>query len=217
MSARHSIGCVVATAAWAVIGGQASAATYDLSLTGSLANAQYSVVIDSGSEFDTLSLALSGLNPSNAITVLQGDVIHATITFGQSVPLPASVDNTLLAFVLGGTNFPNIETGTSAATISLFSLGVPVTSGGTDCAIPSGLAACYVLSPPDNKALVFDTVTANFTIAALGQPVVLDNATVVAVLARPVPEPGALALVLTGLGVLVAGARRRRRSAAKAS
>lgn len=202
---------LTALAALATVMGQASAATFDLSLSGVVDNSQYTVVSSGGFDFNFWLLSLDGLSPGNAITVSQGDVIHATITFDKSVELPASVDHTVLELLLTGSTFPAIDTGTTGAAITLFSAGLPVSSGGSDCTTSSQLAVCQALFPPDNTALSFDKVTANFTIGTLGQPVVLDAARVAAAVVNPspVPEPNVALLALAGLGCAGFAARRR--------
>ncbi len=214
MSVWKSMKHAVALAAWVASMGQASAATYELALTGSLANGQF---VDSpGPDFDvgTLSLALTGLSAANAFTVSQGDSIHATISLRQSVPLPATETYTGLGLFLFGSNFPSDSlTATTATTISLFNQDRLVITGGSNCMDRSRLLACYFVYPPNNRALTFDSATVNFTIATLAQPVQLNAASIVAVLVSPalaVPEPEVAMLGLAGAGVAGFAARRRK-------
>lgn len=213
MSVRNAMKCAVAMVALAAVMGQAQAATYDLNLTGVVANSSYSVVPSGTSEFDFWSLSLDGLSASNPLTVTQGDVLHTTITFDQSVNLAASVYRTHLALILQGSAFPTIDTGTGLTTISLFNAGSLVVSGGSGCGTSSQLAVCHELFPPDNTALTFDSATVDFTITSLGQPVTLDSAIVEAALvnpATPVPEPEVAFLALAGLACVGMTARPKK-------
>jgi hypothetical protein len=178
----------------------ASALTIDISLTGTVSDGAYSSFDSGGIHYDQWALSLSGLSPVN---VSIGDEIKATITLDQSFTIPPSVSLTTFLFALTGPSFPTGDTGTTGAT-SFYNSGFLVTSGFAGTSTSGQLANSVIFSPPDNGAITFDSVIADFTITELGDLATLETAlmsyTLFSPSAEPVPEPSTV--ILLGAGVI---------------
>lgn len=211
----------IAIAALAFGVGQAQATTFDVSLSGLVANATTASFDVGTTHFDQwiLALSLDSSTPS-PLEVTQGDTINANITLDGPVTVPTSVTLTSFLFGMSGASFPSGDTGTSGST-DFFLSGSPIKSGtGTTSSsgwVPNGV----VFFPPDNGSFTFDSLVSTYTLdtfTSLGvATTILDNATMyytlfspASVPPTPAPEPETGALLLAGLGILGMAARRRK-------
>ena len=206
---KTSMAAAAACALWA---GGAEAAVHTLSLTGTVANGNFSSQDIGPTHFDQWVLSLSGLDSLNAITVAQGDTINATIILDQLFTVPASVDLTTFAFILGGAGFPAGNTGTTGS-FNFFN-GLTLVKFGAGGASTSGqIASSVAFFPPDNGAFTFDSLTTSFEITELSGPASLDYSLITYTLFSPngaVPEPATWAMMIIGFGGVGAMVRRRR-------
>ncbi|MGZ3377270.1 MAG: PEPxxWA-CTERM sorting domain-containing protein [Phenylobacterium sp.] len=211
MIAKRILG-VAAAAAVLASGGHALADTFDISLTGQVANFSFSSQDCCGAHFDQAFLSLDGLNADNAFTVHNGDTVNAAITLDQDLTIPASVTRTNVGFFLFGSAFPNIDTGVGGA-LTFFEGMTQVAQLGGGTGTHGALALALDFFPPDNGPLTFNNFTADFTINNLSQAATLDSAGMDYSLVRDVaavPEPATWALMLIGFGGLGAMLRARR-------
>jgi len=215
MTKRFAKTLLLAASAMALCAGSASAAHYDLALTGTVANGSFSNQTIGATHYDQWFLNLDGLDSTNAITVLEGDTITATVTLDQAFTIPASQNLTVVDFFLFGSAFPDVDTGTKDIVNSFFLGGVAGPTGGGSTTTHGQLAAGNVLFPPDNGALTFDAFTSSFTIETLGAPATLDGSGLEYTLFSnaAVPEPATWGLMILGFGGMGAALRGRRRSA----
>jgi hypothetical protein len=203
-----------AIAAILALASQASATTYSLDLTGDTSGFTESMFEFNGSHYDEFSLALSGLNSSNAITVSQGDTIESTVDLNAIYTIPASQQHTDFLQYLTSSTFPNENTGVDG-TFNLYDLGVEVASYGYSSTSSGILASYAALFPPQNGAIQFDSFTNDLTINDLATPATLDGSSFEYALVSPgVPEPASWALMLVGFGVTGGLVRRRAARAA---
>jgi hypothetical protein len=209
---RLANGLMAAFAAVMLVG-QAQAATFDLSLSGTTAGFSETPFDFGGTHFDSFFLPLTGLDATNAITVSQGDVINATVTLDGSYTVPASQIRTDLLLYLFGSSFPAENTGVDG-TMTFFNGGAVVASFGFSSTTSSQLSAFAALFPPNNGAITFDSFTDNLTITALATPAILDSAAFnYDLLSSAAPEPASWALMMLGVGGMGACLRTRRRKA----
>lgn len=181
--------------------GQAQAARIDLALTGTVADAYTSAQTIANTHFDRWFLSLGGLDAGSAFSVSQGDSIIATITFDQSLTIPASVNFTTLVMSFQGTGFAG-TVGTHGS-FELLNLGAPVRSIYAGSGTVNQLAVGVGIGPPGNATMSFDSMVASFTIDALSQPAQLNSAMLSYMLFSPaVPEPTTHALMLLGMAAL---------------
>ncbi len=180
--------------------GQAQAATFDITFTGTVANG-IPINFDSGGlHYDTWQVQMDPFGP---FTVSQGDTINATINFDSTVTTPASVQRTTFTFGLDGPNFPAGDVGTSGSTAFFLSNVAGLSGpGGTGSAgwIPNSIG----FFPPDNGVITFDSVTSNFTVDTLSGSATLDNARFVSYVVTP--EPASMGILL--IGTALVGLRR---------
>jgi hypothetical protein len=150
--------------------GQVQATTYNLALSGTVANGSSGYFDSGATHYDYWSLQLEGLSSSNAITVSPGDEIVATVALDQLLSLPTtspSTNNPLyltwVEITLTGSNFPSVDTqADSKSTVfsnggsSVFEIG-PFQSTTTN----GRLVNAVTFLP---QALSFDTLLMDFTI-----------------------------------------------------
>jgi hypothetical protein len=186
----------------------ASANTYNLSLSGIVANGSYDSFTSGSTHYDQWYLSLTGLDSTNQISVVNGDTIDATLTLDQPFTIPASQISTTVLLFIGGSSFPSVDTGTSGSTTFYYG-GAPVAAGSAGTGTHGTLANSVVFFPPNNTAITFDSVQSDFTITNLSQSAVLNNSELVYSLTSNVPEPSTWALMLLGFaGLGFAGHRR---------
>jgi hypothetical protein len=207
--ANTSVALVAACTLWA---GSAQATVHNLSLSGTVANGNFSSQVFMGTLFDQWVLGLQGLNELNAITVEVGDTINATITLDELFTIPGSVNFTFVGLFLGGSNFPlgDVETTSDA---EFFDGMDQVKSGSGGTSTSGQIAAGTTYFPPNNGPITFDSLTISMQITQLSGPATLDYSTLSYSLASPaaVPEPATWAMMIVGFGGVGALMRRRRR------
>lgn len=216
MIAKRALSLAVASAAVAW-GGFAQAATFNLNLSGALADYVVEPSFDCcGFHVAPSFLPLTGLDGTDSITVNQGDVFTVTVTLDGSLTIPASVSRTDVTLLLTGSAFPSENTGLENEVVDFTNLGSEVLHiSGESTTTSSQLAVFNPLFPPDNGPLTFDQIVYSFDIQTLGQSATLDGASLnfdrLAATAG-VPEPASWALMLLGfggLGVTLRSLRRR--------
>lgn len=219
MSKRFAKSLLLAASAMALCAGGASAANFDLTLTGVVSQGSFSNQTIGATHYDQWFLSLSGLSALNAFDIHEGDTINATINLDQAFTIPASQQLTTFGFYLFGGAFPQINTGTSNITTSFFLDGNPGLVGTGSSSTSSQVAASVAFFPPDNGPITFNSVTSSFTINVLPQTATVDGSGILYTLfsAAAVPEPSSWALMLIGFGGLGAALRARRRSSLAAA
>lgn len=189
--------------------GYAQADTFNVSLNGVVADGIFSSFESGGFHYDYWQLDLGSLDLP--ITVSIGDTVNATITFDQTVTMPASVTYSYFNLTFSGTFSPaDTETG---GTTTFFNNGVQGWSGSQGTTTSSQLSHGFVVFPPDNGAVSFDKVTSNFEIYQLDTSVAfveLDGASIFYLRVTPVPEPETYAMLLAGLGLVGTAVWRRK-------
>jgi PEP-CTERM motif len=188
----------------------AQATTFNLGLTGALANESTYSFDSGGTHYDLWNLDLSGLNAGNAITLNNGDVVNTTITLDGAHTMPASVDGSFFFLQLRGSAFPTTETGVDSTTTFLLG-GSPVLTRSSGVGTSGQISAGFYLPPPTNLAYTFDKVVVSFTINTLAVPATIDSADMLTQLNSPtaVPEPETYALMLAGMAAMGFLVRRR--------
>jgi len=210
MNVRNLLIAAVGTAT--LLAGQASATTFDLTLSGQTANFQNIQQDCCGYHYNQFLLFLSGLDSSNAITVSQGDIISATVTLDSPFTTPASTGFTDYNLFLFGSAFPPQNTGTGNGTFTLFNGGFQVASFGIGATTSDQIAGAGDLFPPNTGALTFDSFTSVFEITDLATPATLDGAGLLVSAADPTsaaPEPATWAMMVGGFGAIGFALRRR--------
>jgi hypothetical protein len=183
------------------------AATLNLALDGRVGDAQVEAFDYGNAHYETWFLQLNGLDALRPATVMQGDLVQANVLLDQPTTVQGSMDYTFVELILSGSAFPAIDTGTTGTT-AFFNSGVAGLSGGSSCTTSSQLVNCLVLFPPDNTRFTFDRVVAEFTVDVLGQPALLDGASLYIARISPVPESQTSAMLLLGLTTLTYLRRR---------
>lgn len=210
-----SLAAAAAAVGW---GGFAQANTFNLNLSGALADYTVNPSFDCcGFHVDPSFLPLTGLDGTNSILVSQGDLFTVTVTLDGSLTIPASVTRTDVTLLLTGSAFPSENTGLENEVVDFTNLGSEVLHIDSESTTTSSqLAVFNPLFPPNNGALTFDKIVYSFDVQTLGQSATLDGASLnfnVLAASVAVPEPSAWALMLVGFGGLGAVLRARRRQA----
>ncbi len=189
------------------LAGSAHAAVFNLNLTGTISNGNFSNQTIGATHYDQWFLGLDGLTP---FQIAVGDTVNATVTLDHSFTVPASVQLTTFTFFLFGNSFPAIPTGTSGVAQTFVDAGTPTTSTCGATTTSSQLAAGCVY--PSGVPITFDTFSTSFTIDTLATQADIDRSAILYTLFSPaaaVPEPASWALMLVGFGLVGAAMRRR--------
>lgn len=203
---------IAAAAIVALTAGAAQATDFTIGLAGSASAFGEGQTDFDNLHFDQFSQYLTGLDSSNAITVAQGDVIHATVTFDSAYTIPDSIVRTDILLNFLGSDFPSEDTGVTG-TFNFFNAGALVRTFGYSSTTSGFLANFAAVFPPANGAFTFDSFTDDFTINALATPATLDGASFNYSLVSPlaaVPEPAAWTTLVAGFGMIGVTMRRRR-------
>lgn len=187
----------------------AAAATYDISLTGQVANISESQIYWSGLHYDEFYLPLSGLDATNAFSVSVGDTVNATVTLDQAITLPVPQDWTGFLLYLTGSSFPAGDTNVHG-TFDLYDNGNLVLDLPYWSSTSGQLSAFGVFS---GASYTFDSFTVDVQIDNLGVPATLDGAALNYVLVSTVPEPAVWLMLMLGFGMVGLMLRAGRRSA----
>jgi len=202
----------LAASALTFLGGAAQADTYQLYLFGDALS--FGPEWCGGALCQGFSLPLSGLDSTNPITVVQGDILDVTVTLDQAKTIPTSPYYTNLLLFLNGSTFPAENTGVNGTfTFYLNDAVVNVFSYGSTTS--QALASYAAVFPPYNGSFTFDSFTDDFTINTLGTPATLDSSRFeYDLVSSAVPEPSTWAMMLLGFaGLGIAGCHWRRKDA----
>lgn len=210
---------LAAAAACVIWAGQAQAATYDIALSGIVANGGYSSQDIGPNHYDQWSLGLSGIDDDNPLTLAEGDTVNVTLTLDELFTIPASADLTSIVLFFGNFGgFPSGDVATSGSFTFYNGLDVAASGGGSS-GTAGQIAHSVVFFPPDNGPLTFDSVYASFTIDDLPETVTLNYSGIAYTrfdlgANAAVPEPVSWALMILGFGGAGGMLRRRRVGAA---
>ncbi len=192
--------------------GHAFAASDVFNLTGNVANFQSQTYSGTTSEYNDNYLQLDGVSPT---TVSAGDAVTVNVSLGQSYTIPASQSSTNFLLYLQGGGFDGTPVVTSGA-FTFYDQGQAVGTYDSSAGTSGQIASFAVLSPPNNHALTFDSLSDNFTVTALHQPVSITAAAFDYQLVGPVsaaPEPSTWLLMMMGVGGAGLMLRRARTAA----
>lgn len=184
-----------------------NAATFNLNLSGRLADASTGSFDSGASRLDCWILDLTGLDASNAITVSNGDSINVTITLDKIAMIPPSGTMTSFGLTLTGVAFPAVYAVTSGST-SFFSEGVAGPSASANTGGYGSLFNAPYFVPPANGAIAFDSVLSTLSIDMLSIPATLDFAYIDYQLTSPIPDLPQAASIALGLAFLTRVVRR---------
>lgn len=204
-------------AAFAAIGlltSPASAATFILTLTGTVSSGSSATVPFAGNRFDFFTITLSGFSP---LTLAVGDEVQAHITLDTSLSVAAAIVRNGMDFFLQDTSGAAGSTEASGTT-DLFLGGSPVVSTSQS----SGSFATFFNGYTNfaGTEFSFDEIQSNFTVTSIATgTMTADYAALRTIKVNPlvaiVPEPATWGMMLLGFGV-VGSALRRRRGATRA-
>ena len=205
---------LLALAATGVLTTPTLATTHILNLTGQVANTTFnSFDIANVGHFRTGNLVLDPFAP---FTIVQGDIIQATITLDRVFIVPASGEQ------LFGVNFFDAAGGSPS-----FTLGDTVNSGATTFSYstgptnrlngdvaPGGCSNCLsnITGQVPGAPFRFDKLFLTESIDALQAPFTIGQSTISYQLREPfvaIPEPASWALMFIGFGLVGSAMRRR--------
>lgn len=201
-----------ALALGALVSAPSQAASYVVDLTGNVAGFSNFTIDFGGLHFDEYFLTLSGLDDSNAITVVQGDDIFATVTLDALYTIPVSQVRTDLLQYFFGSGFTGNGTAVDGS-FNFYDGATLVASFNYSSSTANQLSSFAAVFPPDNGAFSFDSFTNAVTVSILDAPATLNGSAFNYALVsdiRAVPEPASWALMIGGF-TLVGTAMRRRR------
>lgn len=199
---------LAAAVAALMMAGPAQAATFELSLSGTVGGFSQTSFDSGAAHYDSFYQALTGVDASHAIMVSQGDIIDATVTLDGLYVIPASQNHTDILLYLLGSAFPALSTSNSG-TFTFYNGAHQVAEFGFVSTTANQLSSYAALFSPSNGPLGFDSFTDKVTIDALGVSATLDGAALSYALVS-VPEPATWALLILGLGIVGVAQRRRR-------
>lgn len=207
---KLSMSFLAAMAVAAMGAASAQATTYDVNLTGSVADFSASQFTFNGDHYDRFILPLSGLDSSNAFTILQGDSIDSTVTLDGAYTIPTSQLYTNILQIFTGSSFPSENTGVNG-TFEFFDGTTQVASFGYSSSTSGQLSSYAANFPPSNGAFTFDSFTNQVSITSLPTPATVDGSYFFYdLVSSATPEPAAWAMMLIGFFGLGAVLRARR-------
>ncbi len=209
---KYSIKFLAGVAVAAIAATSAQATVYTVNLTGLVSNFSASNFDFGGNHYDRFILSpLSGLDPSNAFTVSQGDTIDATVTLDTAYSIPTSISYTNILQIFTGSSFPAENTAVSG-TFTFYDLGSPVATFSYGSTTSGQLASYAANFPPTNAGFTFDSFTNDTLITSLPTPATVDGSYFFYDLVSPAtPAPEPITLSLFGAGLLGTAALRRRK------
>jgi hypothetical protein len=203
---KHSLRTAVAIAALTVAG-HAQAATFNLNLTGALANGNTNTFTSGPDTFRTWQLSLNGFG--NTVFLNAGDTVNATVTLDGAFTVPGS-NEMFIGFDLLGDFLPVGASNNGSMTFFSFSgpTGLSNNTVGTNCGnCLSSIAFLGAQGP-----VTFNQIQTSFTIDTL---TTVDFPAYGAQLSyqlrdmtSAVPEPATWAMMLIGFGLVGAAMRR---------
>ena len=194
----------------------AAAVTHILNVTANPVNATTGTFTFNGSEFNTGNLIV---DPFDAFTVEEGDVIEVTLTLASGFTVPGSMEQ------LFGFNFfrsdgvdptiiedPNqvVVDGAGLFSFSMGPTGLASDTQGGAC----GNCLTAIMGQVPGAAFTFDKLVLSQTVLNLEAPYTIDRASFsyqLRDIAGAVPEPATWAMMILGFG-LIGGALRQRQA-----
>lgn len=197
------------TVAAAILAASPAAAEVHIpDLTGTVSEASSGSLSFAGDTFQYWNLTLNGLVP---ITLVQGDIVRATVRLDQTLTVPGT-NEMYIGFNLfrGNGSIPPLNPVSTSGTMTFNPGGVaqfgPVPTGCGNC-----LSSIAFLGA--TNAVSFGSLYTEFTINTLTDPdYLIDGASISYQLRDPisaVPEPATWAMMIVGLSVAGAALRRR--------
>jgi hypothetical protein len=197
-----------AAAGMIVAASPASATTYNLELSGNSSNLAVNSFTAFGGGTQGL-LGLSGLDATNAISVVQGDSVNVVVTLSGLITIPMATGQTVVDDLFAGLGFDGSDVHANSV-ITFYNGSTPVAYIG-DAGTAGQVASGIQYGP--GTTLSFDHYTDSFTINELTGTASLTSATFTydRFNPTPAPEPATWMLTIAGMGV-VGGAMRRKRA-----
>ena len=196
----------------------ASAVTHIVNVTANPVNATTGSFSFNGSVFNTGSLIV---DPFDAFTVEEGDIIEVTLTLASGFTVPGSMEQ-LFGFnffrsdgvdpITDGDNFTVDVEGTSLFSFSMGPTGLSSDTQSGAC----GNCLTAIMGQIPGASFTFDKLILSQTILNLEAPYTIDRASFSYQLrdvAGAVPEPATWAFMILGFG-LIGGAVRQRKAGA---